>query len=117
MVRQGGHFVARMQPESTYINRLAKTECLEKPSKVRGLAYPCNNAEARYRTRSGTSWVGYLVHLAETCEDDAVDLITHAMTTVATVHEARCTAAIHEALAGKGLTWWTRPTSTPSCWC
>src|SRR5947209_18579853 len=44
-----------------------------------------------------------IVHLTETCEDDAVDLITHAMTTVATVHEARCTAAVHEALAGKGL--------------
>src|ERR687889_645499 len=29
--------------------------------------------------------------------------ITHAMTTVATVHEARCTAAIHRALADKGL--------------
>jgi transposase len=25
------------------------------------------------------------------------------MTTVATVHEAKCTAAIHQALAGKGL--------------
>jgi transposase len=59
--------------------------------------------QARYRTRSGTSWVGYIVHLSETCEDDAVHLITHAMTTVATVHEARCTAAIHAALAGKGL--------------
>ena len=33
-----------------------------------------------------------------------VNLLTHAMTTVATVHEARCTAAIHQALAGKGLT-------------
>jgi transposase len=59
--------------------------------------------EARYRTRSGTSWVGYLVHLSETCEDDTVHLITHAMTTAATVHEARCTAAVHEALAGRGL--------------
>src|SRR5690349_17045963 len=38
------HLVARMQPESTYINGLAKTECLEKPSKIKGLAYPCNNA-------------------------------------------------------------------------
>jgi len=43
------------------------------------------------------------VHLTETCEDDAVNLITHAMTTVATVHEARCTEAIHAALAGRGL--------------
>jgi transposase len=60
------------------------------------------DTEARYRTRSGTS-VGYVVHLSETCEDDGVHLITHAMTTVATVHEARCTAAIHRALADKGL--------------
>jgi transposase len=59
--------------------------------------------EVRFRTRSGTSWTGYVVHLSESCEDDAVHLITHAMTTAATVHEARCTAAIHAALAGKGL--------------
>ena len=59
--------------------------------------------QARFRTRSGTSWTGYVVHLTETCEDDTVNLLTHAMTTVATVHEARCTAAIHQALAGKGL--------------
>ena len=44
-----------------------------------------------------------IVHLSETCDDDTVHLITHAMTTVATVHEARCTAAIHEAMAGRGL--------------
>ena len=62
------------------------------------------DAEARFRTRSGTAWTGYVVHLSETCQDDTVHLLTHAMTTVATVHEARCTAAIHQALAGKGLT-------------
>jgi hypothetical protein len=61
------------------------------------------DTQARYRTRSGTSWVGYIVHLTEACDDDAVHLITHAMTTSAAVHEARCTAAIHAALAGKGL--------------
>ncbi len=59
--------------------------------------------EARFRTRSGIAWTGYIVHLSESCEDDAVHLLTHAMTTSATVHEARCTAAIHQALAGKGL--------------
>ncbi len=59
--------------------------------------------EARFRTRSGTSWTGYIVHLSETCEDDSVHLLTHAMTTIATVHEAKCTAAIHQALAGRGL--------------
>src|SRR5690349_16547636 len=61
------------------------------------------DTQARFRTRSGTSWVGYLVHLTETCDDDAVHLLTHAMTTVATVHEARCVEAIHRALADKGL--------------
>jgi hypothetical protein len=61
------------------------------------------DTEARFRTRSGASWVGYVVHLSESCEDDAVNLITHALTTVATVHEARCTEAIHRALLDKGL--------------
>jgi transposase len=61
------------------------------------------DTEARFRTRSGTSWTGYVVHLSESCEDDGAHLITHAMTTVATVHEARCTAMIHQALLAKGL--------------
>ncbi len=77
--------------------------------------------EARFRTRSGTSWTGYIVHLSETCEDDAVHLMTHAMTTLATVHEARCTAAIHERWPARawrrGSTWWMPPTSMPSSWC
>jgi transposase len=59
--------------------------------------------QARYRTRSGAVWTGYIVHLSESCEDDAIHLLTHVMTTSATVHEAKCTAAIHQALAGKGL--------------
>jgi transposase len=62
------------------------------------------DTQARFRTRSGIGWTGYIVHLTETCDDDKVNFLTHAMTTVATVHEARCTAAIHRALAGKGLT-------------
>ena len=61
------------------------------------------DTEARFRHRGGVSWAGYVVHLSETCEDDAVNLITHVMTTTATVHEARCTAAIHAAMAAKGL--------------
>ena len=74
----------------------------ELPPAAAGIESPYD-PEARYRTRSGVAWTGYIVHLSETCEDDAVHLLTHVMTTVATVHEARCTAVIHEALAGKGL--------------
>ena len=44
----------------------------------------------------GHRWVGYVVHLSETCDDDTVHLITHALTTVATVHEARCNKYGHE---------------------
>jgi transposase len=65
-----------------------------------------HDPEARFRHRGGASWVGYIVHLSETCEDDAVHLLTHAMTTAATVHEARCTAAIHGALGSRPSTWW-----------
>jgi hypothetical protein len=43
------------------------------------------------------------VHLSETCEPDAVHLITHVETTPATVHESQKTEAIHQALVNKGL--------------
>src|SRR3712207_2912617 len=59
--------------------------------------------QARYRNRHAVSWIGYTVHLSETCEDDTVHLLTQAMTTTAAVHEAQCTAAIHQALARQGL--------------
>jgi len=61
------------------------------------------DTEARYRTRFGTSWTGYMVHLTETCDEERPHLITHVDTTQATVHEARRTEAIHDQLAGKGL--------------
>ena len=42
--------------------------------------------DARYRSRYGMSWLGYVVHLSETCDDDQCHLITHVETTDATVH-------------------------------
>jgi transposase len=59
--------------------------------------------EARYRSKHGLHWTGYMVHVSETCEADSAHLITHVHTTPADVHEARCTDAIHQALADKGL--------------
>jgi len=55
---------------------------------------------ARKRT---TQWVGYKVHLTETCEDDAPNLITHVETTPAPVADGALTPAIHAALEGKQL--------------
>jgi transposase len=74
----------------------------EPPSTTEPVESPYD-PQARYRTRSGVAWTGYVVHLSETREDDTVHLITHVMTTSAAVHEARCTGAIHQALTGKGL--------------
>jgi len=59
--------------------------------------------EARYRTRYGTGWSGYIVHVTETCEEDEPHLITHVETTAATVHEAQKTEDIHQALVDKAL--------------
>lgn len=59
--------------------------------------------EARYRSKSGMHWTGYMVHISETCDEDNVHLITHVHTTPADVHEAMCTESIHKALVDKGL--------------
>jgi transposase len=61
------------------------------------------DVEARYRKRSGMNWVGYMVHLSESCEEALPHLITHVDTTLATVHEAQRTAPIQQALVDKGL--------------
>jgi hypothetical protein len=60
--------------------------------------------EARFRTKGGMSWSGYMVHLTETCDVDAPRLMVHVDTTPASVHEAMRIGPIHDALAAKGLT-------------
>jgi transposase len=54
--------------------------------------------DARYRNKGGCAWVGYTVHLSETCEEEQVNLITHVHTTPANIAEAKCTATIQHAL-------------------
>ena len=58
------------------------------------------------RTRAAkhtTSWVGFKVHLTETCEQDSPHLITHVETTTAPVSDEARTASIHEGLKQKEL--------------
>lgn len=55
---------------------------------------------ARKRT---TQWIGYKVHVTETCEPAAPNLITHVETTPAPVADGALTAAIHAALERKRL--------------
>jgi transposase len=72
------------------------------PRAAEGIESPYD-PDARYRHKRDTQWTGYMVHVSETCEPAAPHLITHVHTTAATVHEARCTAPIQQALVEKDL--------------
>lgn len=59
--------------------------------------------DAHYSKKRTTSWVGFKVHLTETCEKDSPHLITHVDTTTAPVSEDARTEAIHQGLKDKEL--------------
>jgi transposase len=59
--------------------------------------------EAHYAKKRTTSWVGYKVHLTESCEEGTPHLITHVETTSAPATDGEVTTSIHEALAQDGL--------------
>ena len=56
--------------------------------------------EARYSSKRTTQWVGYKVHLTETCDEDSPHLITPVETTPATLQDVEVVEPIHVALAG-----------------
>jgi transposase len=57
--------------------------------------------EACYATRRNTEWVGYKVHLTETCESNELHLVTHVETTPSVIQDVSTTEDIHQALADK----------------
>jgi transposase len=59
--------------------------------------------EARYSQKRAKSWVGYKVHVTETCDPDTPHLITHVETTIATMADDEVVAPIHEDLEQKML--------------
>ncbi|GHB74591.1 hypothetical protein GCM10010377_76340 [Streptomyces viridiviolaceus] len=58
--------------------------------------------EARNSVKRDTTWAGYKVHLTETCEADAPNLITNVATTLATVPDVSMTETVHTQLADAG---------------
>jgi transposase len=50
-----------------------------------------------------TAWVGYKVHLTETCEGDAPNLITHVETTTALTADGEVMPRVHSALREQKL--------------
>jgi transposase len=59
--------------------------------------------EAKYSVKGATRWLGYKVHLTETCLSEEMHLITNVETTAATIQDVEVTENIHQALAKKGL--------------
>jgi transposase len=62
-----------------------------------------HDTEARYSTKRSVTWVGYKVHLTETCDQDTPHLITHVETAPATEGDSSALPRIHEALARREL--------------
>ena len=59
--------------------------------------------EARYSQKRSTSWVGYKIHLTESCDADLPHLITNVETTIATTPDDAVTAQIHQSLKQRDL--------------
>lgn len=61
------------------------------------------DTEARYGNKRHTTWLGYKVHLTETCEKKQVHLITNVQTTEAHLSDVDQTESIHQSLSEKEL--------------
>jgi len=59
--------------------------------------------ETHYSTKRTTEWVGYKVHVTETCDADMPHLITHVETTPANIRDHQVIPTLHAALADKAL--------------
>jgi hypothetical protein len=59
--------------------------------------------QAHYGKKRSTQWVGYKVHLTETCEAHQPLLVTHVETTSAPITDDAMTATIHAELDRKKL--------------
>ena len=59
--------------------------------------------EARYSLKRGMAWIGYKVHMTETCDEDTPHVITHVETTLATTPDDKMLDTIHAALAEHAL--------------
>lgn len=73
----------------------------DRPPGAMRLATPYD-VDARCGRKRDMFWDGYKVHLTESCEADAPNLITNVVTTVGAVTDGEMTEKIHTALASQG---------------
>ena len=72
------------------------------PPSLRYVASP-HDPDVHFAKKRTTEWIGYKVHLTETCEDDAPHLITQVETTPAPVVDRDVVARVHQALDAADL--------------
>ncbi len=69
-----------------------------------------HDTDARLSQKRGSQWIGYKVHLTETCDEDTPHLITHVETTLATEADSTVVESIHAELDRKNCLplniWW-----------
>lgn len=61
------------------------------------------DVDARFSKKRETCWVGYKVHLTESCDDDRPNLITDVTTTLATTADNTMPTTIQQQLDARGL--------------
>ncbi len=74
----------------------------EMPEGARRIESPYE-VEARYSTKRSMGWVGYKVHLTESCDEGFPHLITDVHTTAATATDVKQLGAIQQRLAASGM--------------
>ncbi|HZA25932.1 MAG TPA: IS1182 family transposase, partial [Dehalococcoidia bacterium] len=79
-----------------------RTEVEGLPPSARFISSPYD-LDTHYSRKGTSSWIGYKVHLTETCDEELPHLITHVETTTAPTADGEVTAKAHEALQQGGL--------------
>jgi transposase len=80
--------------------RWREAKALASPAELIASPY---DPDARYSQKRGVKWVGYKVHLTETCDDSQPHLITQVLTTPATTPDCVVGPTIHQDLAQRDL--------------
>jgi transposase len=77
-------------------------EVKDMPSPAELISSPYD-PEARYSTKREVDWVGYKVHLTETCDEEMPHLIVNVETTPATTPDDNRVEVVHESLQERDL--------------
>jgi len=80
---------------------LSWREVKDMPSPAELIASPYD-PEARYSTKRAVEWIGYKVHLTETCDPATPHLMVHVETTPATTPDDHMLATVHASLEPRG---------------